>query len=197
MKTSCRRSLLFGIAALWTFLPGTQADSVTPADAFTRVPVIFSGGHDTDPRDRGRPVILIAGALGVPPETFREAFSHVHPAGPNAGGPTPDEARQNKKALLDVLAPLGITNERLDTVSNYYRYNKSKGEMWPTKPAEAYALVESGSVTRFVITNGGSGYSSPPTVAVPGVQGGNASAHLVYKKEFDGNGSVDSIRFVQ
>ncbi|NBQ65466.1 MAG: hypothetical protein EBT95_08050 [Verrucomicrobia bacterium] len=31
----------------------------------TRVPVVFSGGHETDPRDHGRPVVLIAGALGV------------------------------------------------------------------------------------------------------------------------------------
>src|SRR5689334_19403685 len=30
--------------------------------------VIFSGGHDTDPQDKGRPVVLIAAALDVKPE---------------------------------------------------------------------------------------------------------------------------------
>src|SRR4051794_23144238 len=82
--------------------------------------LIFSGGHDTDPRDHGRPVVLIAAALGVKTEVFREAFSGVTPAGDRR--PTGDEARRNKAALMKVLQPLGITNERLDEVSNYYRY---------------------------------------------------------------------------
>src|SRR5206468_1655940 len=93
-----------------------------------KVPVVFSGGHDTDPKDRGRPVVLIAGALGVAPEVFREAFSHVHPAGPGSGGPTDAEARANKAALMNALGKYGVTNERLDTVSNYYRYVRSRGE---------------------------------------------------------------------
>src|SRR6476620_10797851 len=96
----------------------------------TRVPIVFSGGHETDPRDRGRPVILIASALGVPPEVFREAFSHVHPAPPGRG-PTPEEARRNKDALLGALSKYGVTNERLDEVSNYYRYRRDHGELWP------------------------------------------------------------------
>ena len=29
----------------------------------TQVPLVFSGGHETDPRDHGRPVVLVAGAL--------------------------------------------------------------------------------------------------------------------------------------
>src|SRR5437016_5075268 len=86
------------------------------ANDVTRVPVVFNGGHDTDPRDHGRPVVLIAAALGVKPEVFREAFSHVHPAGPGSGGPTDAEARKNKAALMSALGKYGITNDRLDTV---------------------------------------------------------------------------------
>ncbi|MBW7459054.1 hypothetical protein K0U00_33890, partial [Paenibacillus sepulcri] len=84
--------------------------------------VVISGGFDTDPVDHGRPVVLIAAALGVPTEVFREAFSGVTPAGAGSGGPTAEEAQQNKAALLKVLGSYGITNERLDEVSNYYRY---------------------------------------------------------------------------
>ena len=44
----------------------------------TKVPVTFSGGHDIDRRkDFGRPTILIAAALGVKQDVFREAFSGV------------------------------------------------------------------------------------------------------------------------
>src|SRR5689334_18899152 len=69
--------------------------------AETQVPVNFSGGHDTDARDHGRPVALVAGALGVKPEVFREAFSGVRPA--KNGKPSGEEARKNKEALMKVL----------------------------------------------------------------------------------------------
>ena len=94
----------------------TQAGPKPPPPGVTRVPVVFSGGHDTVPVDHGRPVVLIAAALGVKDEVFREAFSHVHPAGPGSGGPTGEEARANKAALMKALGKYGITNERLDAV---------------------------------------------------------------------------------
>jgi hypothetical protein len=86
--------------------------------AETKVPVTFSGGHETDPKDHGRPVVLVAAALEVKPEVFREAFSGVTPA--RGGKPSQEEARRNKAALMKVLKPHGVTNERLDEVSNYY-----------------------------------------------------------------------------
>ena len=107
----------------------------------TKVPLIFSGGHETDPRDHGRPVILIAAALKVPPEVFREAFSHVHPAGPGSGGPTDAEARANKHALMDALGKYGVTDEILNEVSNRYRYRSGAGELWPTHEAAGYATA--------------------------------------------------------
>ena len=66
--------------------------------------VVISGGFNTDPQDHGRPVVLIAAALGVPTEVFREAFRGVTPAGLDSG-PTSEKAQQNKAALLKVLAP--------------------------------------------------------------------------------------------
>ncbi len=60
-------------------------------------PVQISGGHDIGKNDFGRPVALIAAALGVKPDVFREAFSGVTPA--RGRGPTGDEARKNKAAL--------------------------------------------------------------------------------------------------
>src|SRR5882757_5216491 len=102
--------------------------------------VVFSGGHETDSRDHGRPVNLVAGALEVKPEVFREAFSGVTPA--KNGKPSGEEARRNKTALMKVLQPYGVTNDRLDEVSNYYRYRPQAGEMWPVKEAKAVAIVE-------------------------------------------------------
>jgi hypothetical protein len=169
------------------------ACKILAADANeTRVPVKFSGGHDTDPRDHGRPVVLIAGSLGVKPEMFREAFSHVRPA---PAGTEPDRGRvqENKAALLSALGKYGISNDRLDEVSNYYRYVRSRGELWPTKPARANALVKNGRITGFEILDGGSGYSSAPTVTVSGFGNLAATAQLSFSKTFAKNGSVSSI----
>src|SRR3954470_19516070 len=90
------------------------------------VPLVFSGGHTIGKQDFGRPVYLIAAGLGVKPEQFREAFGGVTPA--RGRGPTGAEPRRNKTALMKVLAPLGVTNERLDEVSNYYRFRPQDGE---------------------------------------------------------------------
>ena len=160
----------------------------------TRVPVKLSGGHDTDRRDRGRPVVLIAAALGVSSDVFREAFSHVRPA-PAGTRPSPDQVRKNKEALMDALGPLGVTNDRLDEVSNYYRYVRSRGEMWPTKPAVAYAEVKDGKIVRFVVTKGGAGYSSPPAVTVPGYDVAT-KVELSFGKKLETNGAVKSIMIV-
>jgi hypothetical protein len=162
------------------------------ADGTQRIPVVFSGGFETNPADRGRPVNLIAGALGVAPEVFRGAFSRVRPA-PAGTEPAGERVRENKQVLLAALGPHGITNERLDTVTDYYRYNRSRGEMWPTEPATAFAFVQNGAMAPFEITNGGSGYNSPPTVTVPGVDGAAAEVQLSFGAEFDGNGSVTAI----
>ena len=160
----------------------------------TRVAVTFLGGYDTKPEDRGRPVILVAAALGVPEETFRQAFKGVHPAPPGRGGPTGDEARANKAALMKVLEPLGVTNDRLDEVSNYYRYRREAGELWTHVPAEAYARVKAGKVIGFVVTNAGAGYSSVPEVHVAGFAGVRAAAVVDYGKDLSTNGCLREIR---
>jgi hypothetical protein len=160
----------------------------------TRVPVKFSGGHETDRRDRGRPVVLIAAALGVSSDVFREAFSHVHPA-PAGSRPSSEQVRQNKEALMNALEPLGVTNDRLDEVSNYYRYVRRRGELWPTKPAAAYAEVQGGKIVRFVVTKGGAGYSSPPSVSAPGFDVAT-KVELSFGKKLETNGAVKTITLV-
>ena len=162
------------------------------AGAEQRVSVVFEGGHETEGLDRGRPVVLVAGALGVTPEVFRDAFSRVHPAHRD-GGPTPDEARANKAALMDALAKYGVTNARLDEVSNYYRYRRDRGETWPTRFAKAFAVVQDGRVVRFEVMDPGEGYSSPPTVRVPGFPALAAKASLAFDRRFAKNGSIRSI----
>jgi hypothetical protein len=156
-----------------------------------RVPVRFSEGHETDRRDHGRPVVLIAAALGVSSDVFRDAFSHVRPA-PAGTRPSPDQVRKNKEALMDALGPHGVTNDRLDEVSNYYRYVRSRGEMWPTKPAVAFVEVKDGKIVRFVVTKGGAGYSSSPTVSVPGFDIAT-KVELSFGKNLETNGAVKAI----
>lgn len=157
----------------------------------TKVPVTLSGGHETDSRDGGRPVVLVAGGLGVKPEVFREAFRGVTPA--RDGRPTPEEARRNKEALLKVLKPHGVTNERLDEVSDYYRYRPQKGELWPTAAAKAEAIVEAGKIKRIVVTQTGSGYSSPPTAEIPGFEKVSLQVTLHFDKNLKRNGSIAAI----
>ena len=147
---------------------GRGNDPQTPAGGEVQVPLVFSGGHETDPRDHGRPVILIAAALNVPAQIFRDAFSHVHPAGPG-GPPKEADVRQNKRALLEHLGPYGVTDDRLNEVSNYYRYRSWAGELWRHADAAGYAVVRGGKVVDIKITNPGAGYSTPPLVTVPGV----------------------------
>jgi hypothetical protein len=137
-------------------------------------------------------VNLIAGALGVPPGVFREAFSHVQPA-PAGSQPQPGQVRQNKTALMNALGKYGITNERLDQVSNYYRYRSESGKLWPTQEASAVALVRAGKVTAFEVTNGGSGYSSAPSVSIPAAGAPAVKVQLSFGKDFDKNGSVKAL----
>ena len=86
-------------------------------------------------------------------------------------------ARRNKAALMKVLGPLGVTNDRLDEVSNYYRYRPQLGEMWPTTAAKAHAVVEDGKVKRIVVTSPGSGYSTleSASIALEDSLGGNGN----------------------
>lgn len=159
--------------------------------AETQVPVTFSGGHEIGAGDFGRPVTLIAAALKVKPEVFREAFSGVTPA--KGRGPTGGEARKNKEALLKVLSPHGVTNERLDEVSDYYRYQPQRGELWPTTEAKGYAVVVDGKIQKVVVTQGGSGYSSQPSVKVKGFEKETFRVTLKHSTDFKQNGSVAEI----
>jgi len=153
--------------------------------------VVISGGYETDPRDNGRPVVLIASMLGVTPTVFREAFSHVQPT---TAGTQPQEGqvRQNKAALLTALSPYGVTNDYLDTVSNYYRYNRSAGETWPQHPAVIKAVVSNGVVTGFNIIDAGSGYTSTPAITVVGSDV-SATGALSFTNNFVTNGSITQI----
>lgn len=158
----------------------------------SKVAVTFTGGYDTDPRDHGRPVVLIASALGVSSDVFRDAFSRVKPA---AAGrePEPEQVRLNKQTLMHDLSPFGITNERLDTVSNFYRYSGSRGQMWRNTPATAYATIRNRVIVGITITNPGAGYSSPPKVSVTGIGDVKADVTLSFGADFSKNGSIKEI----
>jgi hypothetical protein len=156
--------------------------------------VVITGGHETERVDRGRPVNLIAAALGVKSEVFRQAFSKVNPA--RGGDPSPAVARANKQVLMAALGKHGITNERLDTVSNYYRYRGARGEVWRHTPATAKAIIKNGKVTGFTITKSGAGYSSPPYVRVAG-HDVRVEATIAFSKDFRTNGRITSLKIVE
>lgn len=190
------RSKAIAIVALIVLLVATSVGAIAymGRDAGPNVPILFTGGHDTDPRDHGRPVVLVAAALGVEPDVFREAFSGVTPA--RDGKPSEAEARRNKDALMKVLGPRGVTNERLDEVSNYYRYQPQRGGLWKATGAKAHAVVEDGKVTQVVVTDPGSGYSTPPTATLKGVESVRLKVTLHLGKDLKTNGSVKSIEAV-
>lgn len=156
--------------------------------------VVFRGGYETNPVDRGRPVALIAAALGVETEVFRQAFSGVTPA--HGRGPSEAEAQANKKVLLDALGKYGITNDRLDEVSNYYRYQPQSGELWQHTPATATATVSDGRVVSVKITNPGAGYMTPPTVVVSGHPDVKLEASIEFTQDFKTNGRLASLNIV-
>ncbi|TDF94695.1 hypothetical protein [Paenibacillus piri] len=165
--------------------------SVTDQNGYT---IVISGGYNTDAQDHGRPTVLIAAALGVPADVFRQAFSGVTPAGAGSSGPTSEQAQSNKAALMKVLQPYGITNERLDEVSDYYRYSEVKGEVWIRTPAVLTPTIKDGVLTGVTITNAGSGYSSAPTIKITGPNGAiTATATIAYTSDFKTNGSIASI----
>lgn len=165
--------------------------STTTNAAEKKVPVTFSGGHDTDRQDGGRPVVLVAAGLGVKPEVFREAFKGVTPA--RGGKPSPGQVQNNKAALIKALKPHGVTNERLDEVSDYYRYRPEKGELWPTIAAKAHAVIVDGKIKEIVVTEPGAGYSSPPKVSVKGFAGQEFDVKLKFDKDLNQNGSISAV----
>jgi hypothetical protein len=134
---------------------------------------------------------LVAAGLGVPEKVFREAFSYVTPA-PAGSQPEPEQVQRNKRALLDRLSSYGVTNERLDTVSDYYRYNRSRGEIWRSRPARIEAEIVDGKVSKVVVVDGGAGYTTPPRLTLPGyaVQ---MFSKLRFSTDLRKNGSVESV----
>ncbi len=158
--------------------------------------VTITGGHATDPRDGGRPVVLVTAALGVPTAVFRKAFSGVSPAGAGEE-PDPEQVQRNKAALLAVIAPYGVTNERLDEVSNSYRYNGSAGELWRHSAATARAVVRNGRVVAVRLVSAGAGYSSTPRVTIKGYPKVKVRATIAYGKDLATNGRVAKLTLVR
>ncbi len=190
LRTMLNPGLTAGLVfTLAVSLAGMACLSARAAE--TKVPVTFSGGHEIGPNDHGRPVALIAAGLGVKPDVFRTAFSGVTPS--RGGPPSGDLARRNKSALLKVLGPHGVTNERIDEVSDYYRFRPQRGERWPTSPAEAYATVENGRIKQIVVTKAGSAYFTPPKATVQGMESVPLNVTLRFVKDLKKNGAVGSI----
>jgi len=140
----------------------------------------------------GRPVQLIAAALKVKPEVFREAFSNVRPER-GGSGPSPALARENKSVLLKALGKHGVTNERLDEVSDYYRYRPGRDELWKHSPAFVEAIVVNNEVADLKIVRPGSGYSSEPKISIIGYEKVKVKATLRFNSDLKTNGSLASV----
>jgi len=156
--------------------------------------IIITDGHETIPIDHGRPVELIANALGVTPEVFRDAFSGVTPA--ENGPPSPSHAKANKQILMNKLGPYGVTNEQLDEVSDFYRYRPQSGEIWQHKPAVATATIKNGEVTGISIVDGGFGYSTPPNIQITGHEGVRVKAEIEFTSDLKTNGRIKTLTII-
>lgn len=156
--------------------------------------VAFRGGYETDSRDHGRPVALIAAALGVESQVFRDAFRGVSPS--QFGPPTSSRAHANKAVLMDALGKHGVTNDRLDEVSNYYRYDRGRGELWNYTPATAEAVIQDDKIVDVKLTNPGSGYLQVPAISIAGYPDVKLTATLKFSKDFGQNGSLAELKIV-
>ncbi len=153
--------------------------------------VVIDQGHQTDPRDGGRPVKLIAAALGVEDEVFRQAFSNVQPA--RGGHPTAQRARANKEVLMSALEPHGVTNDRLDEVSNWYRYRPESGELWRHREATITPVIEDGKLVSVHVDEGGAGYISTPRIRITGFEDVRLNCELAFDEDLERNGRIVSI----
>ncbi|TWT95723.1 hypothetical protein Pla100_33650 [Neorhodopirellula pilleata] len=157
--------------------------------------VSIRSGHRTDPGDGGRPVALIAAALEVDEQVFRDAFSRVQPA--EGGPPSSFRARVNKKVLMDALSPHGVTNDRLDEVSDYYRYRPESGELWTHRQAEIQAVIEDGQLIGLTLVDGGAGYTCPPEVSVIGFEQVQIESEIEFTADLSTNGRIKSVRLAE
>lgn len=149
------------------------------------------GGFDIRAGDYGRPVPLYAGMLGVTPDNFRRAFSGVHPD--TAHDPSTAEQQVNKVALMSVLSQYRVTNDQLDRVANYYRFDSTAGQTWPHRAARVEATIVDGKVTKIRILDAGVGYTYPPQLVIPGFTSVRAAATIVFTNSFDTNGHIGAI----
>lgn len=136
--------------------------------------------------------MLIAAALGVNAAVLREAFSRMRPA---CGGsePSASRVRANKtvlRAAHAAHAAHGVTNERLDTVSDYYRYTPGLNSLWTNRPAVASALVKDGAIIGYKLLHDGSGYTTPPVARVTGFPHAHPTVSLVFGTNLAANGSI-------
>jgi hypothetical protein len=178
------------------FIAFVATSLIVRADPDVQVPLSFTGGHETEERDHGRPVLLIAAALGVSPAVFREAFSHVHPA-PEGEKPRPGDVRQNKRELLKRLAPYGVTNARLDQVSNYYRFQRGTGNLWTYRDAQGYVTMHDGNIMAVTVVDPGNGYTSTPEVYIPGQPDEHFTATIHLDRDIAKNGSIAQVAIVR
>jgi hypothetical protein len=194
MRTTNRYLRIGVFVIVTTLLAWIAIAGASTVNEENKHPVTFIGGHETDRRDHGRPVVLIAAALGVTPDVFREAFSKVAPAYRHAT--IGDDARRKKETLMKVLGPHNVTNERLDKISNYYRDWPDDGEHWRTRPAKAYAIVDEGKIKEIVVTEPGSGYSSMPTATVKGYEKTQLVTRVNFDTDLRKNGQVTSVELM-
>ena len=94
---------------------------------------------------------------------------------------------------MKVLKPHGITNDRLDEVSNYYRFRPQNGELWPTIAAKAHAVVENGQIKKIVVTQPGSGYCSTPMATVQGMKDVTLKVSLKFGTDLKKNGGIEAV----
>jgi hypothetical protein len=53
--------------------------------------------------------------------------------------------------------------------------------------------VKNGAVIGYEVTGGGYGYTTPPSVSVPGFAGTGAKVEITFGKDFETNGAMSAI----
>jgi hypothetical protein len=66
--------------------------------------------------------------------------------------------------------------------------------LWKTTPAKAHAVVEDGKIKQIVVTDPGSGYSTPPKATVQGMENVKLKVVVRFVKDLKKNGAIESVK---
>jgi len=164
--------------------PTKKTTTTNNEDSSEGVMVTVSGGHEIPDTDKGQPLELIGGLLGITGAQARDSFYY----------PFPKDGNLNdwNALFLEQLEYYGLRVDELDIA--LIRYLPTTEGVWNYTHADLRAIIENNVVVGFEIIDGGRGYTSQPTITVEGYDDVGVEMTISYTKDFETNGAITDIR---